>query len=68
MFILEKRPTPSRFWMAATPVLAVVLTMIAGGLMFAILGKDPFEAILRKPRNLNLFLKRPRPELRGGLG
>lgn len=45
MFILEKRPTPSRFWMAATPVLAVVLTMIAGGLMFAILGKDPFEAI-----------------------
>lgn len=45
MFILEKRPTPSRFWMAATPVLAVILTMIAGGLMFAILGKDPFEAI-----------------------
>ena len=27
MFILEKRPTPSRFWMAATPVLAVILTM-----------------------------------------
>ena len=45
MFILEKRPTPSRFWMAATPVLAVILTMIAGGLMFAILGKDPVEAI-----------------------
>jgi simple sugar transport system permease protein len=31
--------------MAATPVLAVILTMIAGGLMFAILGKDPVEAI-----------------------
>ncbi|MCE2737722.1 MAG: ABC transporter permease [Rhodobacter sp.] len=45
MFILEKRPTPSRFWMAATPILAVILTMIAGGLMFAILGKDPFVAI-----------------------
>lgn len=28
-----------------TPVLAVVLTMIAGGLMFAALGKNPFEAI-----------------------
>jgi general nucleoside transport system permease protein len=42
---LEKRPSPSRFWQAATPVLAVVLTMIAGGLMFAALGKNPFEAI-----------------------
>jgi general nucleoside transport system permease protein len=45
MFILEKRPTPSRFWMMATPFLAVILTMIAGGILFAILGKDPFEAI-----------------------
>lgn len=45
MFILEKRPTPSKFWTAATPVLAVILTMIAGGIMFAILGKNPFEAI-----------------------
>lgn len=45
MFILEKRPSPSKFWTAATPVLAVILTMIAGGVMFAILGKNPFEAI-----------------------
>jgi len=45
MIHLEKRPEPSRFWTAATPVLAVILTMIAGGLMFAALGKDPFEAI-----------------------
>jgi len=45
MLVLEKRPSPSRFWQAATPVLAVVLTMIAGGMMFAILGKNPFEAI-----------------------
>ncbi|SMX31276.1 ABC transporter permease [Actibacterium lipolyticum] len=45
MIRLEKRPTPSRFWMAATPLLAVALTMIAGGLLFAALGKDPFEAI-----------------------
>jgi hypothetical protein len=29
----------------ATPVLAVLLTMVAGGIMFAALGKDPFEAI-----------------------
>lgn len=45
MLRLEKRPSPSRFWQGATPVLAVVLTMIAGGLMFALLGKNPFEAI-----------------------
>lgn len=45
MIRLEKRPVPSRVWAAATPVLAVVLTMIAGGLMFAALGKDPVAAI-----------------------
>jgi ABC-type uncharacterized transport system permease subunit len=45
MLRLEKRPSPSRFWIWATPVLAVVLTMLAGGVMFAILGKNPAEAI-----------------------
>lgn len=45
MFILEKRPSPSRAWTIATPLLAVALTMIAGGVMFALLGKNPFEAI-----------------------
>jgi ABC-type uncharacterized transport system permease subunit len=42
---LEKRPSPSRFWLVATPILAVVLTMIAGGIMFAALGKNPVEAM-----------------------
>ena len=45
MIALEKRPEPSRLWSWATPVLAVMLTMIAGGAMFAALGKDPVEAI-----------------------
>ena len=45
MIRLEKRPSPSRAWTAMTPILAVLLTMVAGGLMFAILGKPPFEAI-----------------------
>ena len=45
MIRLEKRPTPSKFWQAATPVVAVLLTMVAGGIMFAILGKNPVEAI-----------------------
>ena len=45
MIVLEKRPQPSKLWTAITPVFAVVATMIAGGIMFALLGKDPFEAI-----------------------
>ena len=45
MIRLEKRPSPSKVWTYATPVLAVVLTMLAGGILFAILGKDPLEAI-----------------------
>lgn len=45
MLRLEKRPNPSKFWIYGTPFLAVVLTMIAGGIMFALLGKDPFAAI-----------------------
>jgi len=42
---LEKRPSPSRVWTVATPVLAVALTMVAGGILFAMLGKDPVAAI-----------------------
>ena len=45
MLRLEKRPSPSAFWVWATPVLAVILTMLAGGLLFALLGKNPVEAI-----------------------
>ncbi|WP_309668480.1 ABC transporter permease [Tabrizicola sp.] len=45
MLRLEKRPSPSVFWQRASPVLAVALTMVAGGIMFWILGKDPFVAI-----------------------
>ncbi|MEL6205003.1 MAG: ABC transporter permease [Pseudomonadota bacterium] len=45
MIVLEKRPTPSAFWQWATPLVAVLLTMVAGGLMFAALGQPPLEAI-----------------------
>ncbi|PYC46539.1 sugar ABC transporter permease [Litorivita pollutaquae] len=45
MLMLEKRPQPSRAFAYLTPLLAVLATMIAGGLMFAALGKDPIEAI-----------------------
>ncbi|RMD49816.1 MAG: ABC transporter permease [Alphaproteobacteria bacterium] len=42
---LEKRPEPSRLFSALTPLLAVLATMIAGGVMFALLGTDPLAAI-----------------------
>ncbi len=45
MIQLEKRKEPSAFWTYSTPVLAVVLTMILGGLLFALIGKDPLLAI-----------------------
>ncbi|QFS84206.1 Branched-chain amino acid transport system / permease component [Roseivivax sp. THAF40] len=45
MIRLEKRPQPSRLWTAAAPLIAVILTMIVGGIMFAVLGKPPLEAI-----------------------
>ena len=42
---LVKRSEPSKTWTALTPLLAVIFTMIAGGLLFMILGKDPFLAL-----------------------
>ncbi|CUH78162.1 ABC transporter permease [Tropicibacter naphthalenivorans] len=45
MIRLEKRPQPSQAWTAGSPLLAVLLTMIVGGLLFAFLGADPFETI-----------------------
>ncbi|KEJ95966.1 sugar ABC transporter permease [Pseudosulfitobacter pseudonitzschiae] len=46
MIRLEKRPQPSRQMALATPVLAVLATMVFGGLLFAVLGKDPLQSIL----------------------
>ena len=45
MLRLEKRPQPSRAWVFATPLLAVALTMLFGGILFAALGKNPLEVI-----------------------
>ena len=45
MLRLERRPQPSKVWTYLTPVVAVVATMIVGGLLFAVLGKPPLEAI-----------------------
>jgi general nucleoside transport system permease protein len=45
MLRLEKRAAASQFWIWATPVVAVIATMVFGGLMFALLGKNPFVVI-----------------------
>lgn len=45
MLMLEKRPQPSRVWTLASPLMAVVLTMFVGGVLFAALGQDPLVTI-----------------------
>lgn len=45
MIRLEKRPQPSQAWTTFSPLLAVFLTMVVGGLLFGMLGASPFEAI-----------------------
>ena len=45
MIRLEKRPQPSRALSLSTPIMAVLATFIFGGLLFAVLGKDPVEAL-----------------------
>ncbi|MDX3929371.1 MAG: ABC transporter permease [Shinella sp.] len=42
---LEKRPQASAFYSVLSPFIALFLTVIAGGIMFALLGKDPFSAL-----------------------
>ncbi|MEP6064731.1 MAG: ABC transporter permease [Paracoccaceae bacterium] len=45
MITMVKRPQPSKTMAYLTPLLAVVLTFLFGGLLFAALGKNPIEAI-----------------------
>lgn len=45
MIRLVPRSEASTFWQLATPVMAVLATMIAGGALFAIMGYDPVAAI-----------------------
>ena len=45
MLRLERRLQQSRAWTLATPPVAVAATMLAGMVMFALLGKDPVEAV-----------------------
>lgn len=45
MLKLETRPQPSSFWSYASPVLALLLTVVIGVILFAALGKDPVRGL-----------------------
>jgi simple sugar transport system permease protein len=45
MLRLENRPQPSSFWGYASPLLALMITVVIGTAMFAALGKDPISGL-----------------------
>ncbi|WP_394756691.1 ABC transporter permease [Rhodoferax sp.] len=45
MLRLEARPQPSALWSYASPVLALLVTVLMGVLLFTALGKDPVSAL-----------------------
>lgn len=55
---LEARTAPSRAMLLMSPLLAVVLTLAAGLVLFSVLGRDPFEAF-------RLFFVKPLQDLYG---
>jgi general nucleoside transport system permease protein len=42
---IEARPEPSQSMLLITPVLAVALTLVAGFVLFDLMGHDPFDAL-----------------------
>ena len=45
MLKLEARPQPSGFWSYGSPILALLLTVVIGVIMFVALGKDPLRGL-----------------------
>ncbi|MFP5323713.1 MAG: ABC transporter permease, partial [Gammaproteobacteria bacterium] len=45
MLRLEVRPQPSRAWSYASPLLALLITVVIGVILFAALGKDPVRGL-----------------------
>ena len=42
---LESRPQPSRAWSLGAPVLALMITVVLGALLFSALGRDPVRGL-----------------------
>ena len=45
MFKLEARPEASKFWSIASPLLALLVTVVLGSILFVALGKDPVRGL-----------------------
>ncbi len=45
MLKLEARPQPSQFWSYGSPILALLVTVLIGVVMFVALGKDPLRGL-----------------------
>ena len=45
MIKLQVRAQPSGFWTFASPLLALLITVLLGVLLFSLLGKDPVRAL-----------------------
>jgi general nucleoside transport system permease protein len=45
MISLETRPIASKFWSIASPLLAIVITVVIGAIIFAAMGKDPVRGL-----------------------
>lgn len=45
MLKLEARPQPSSLWTYGSPVLALLITVVIGTIMFTALGKDPLKGL-----------------------
>ncbi len=45
MLRLEVRPTPSKWWTYGSPVMALLLTVLLGVVLFVALGKDPVRGL-----------------------
>jgi general nucleoside transport system permease protein len=75
MLALEQRPEPSRFWSLGSPVLALVVTVVVGVLLFLALGKDPVRGLqvffwepIRSPYALGELMVKTTPLLLIALG
>ena len=72
---LEVRPQPSDLWRIASPVLALIITVILGVILFMALGKDPIKGLqmffwepIRSPYALGELMVKATPLLLIALG
>ena len=45
MFTLERRVEQSKSWLALSPIMAIVLTILSGIIIFSVLEKDPWMSL-----------------------